>query len=141
MPTFAELTGIHAHPEPAYPEYSQLRARASAGQLAVARQFGTRAAIGGHSADWCTAVLGRPCGPAGIRSRPWTLVLAVRQAWTRRCPPGRRWRDEASSPRPPAGGAGGSAATRPEPFRAALDLAGRPRCAQPAWPPQQQPVQ
>jgi putative transposase len=66
MPTFAELTGIHAHPEPARPEYSQLRAQASSKTCSAGQTVKTKLPLSVRvfTCEHCGPVLDRDINAA-----------------------------------------------------------------------------
>jgi hypothetical protein len=65
LPSIAEYDELRRHPQPAYPQYEQVRERAQRGSRFVAPadlpRYGEVMARRGT--DWCTAVLGRPVQP------------------------------------------------------------------------------
>ncbi len=86
MPTFAELDAIRARPQPAYPQYGELRAEAERTAprfVDPASLAAVGALIGRRGGEWCTAVLGYPypdLGRGGITVvETHLLVLADRR--------------------------------------------------------------
>jgi hypothetical protein len=100
VPLYTELVEIEAHPEPAYPQYDEVRrlARTESGPFVDPRAIaGYEQLIRRRGGDWCTAVLGRPF--EGLRSisclETDMLAVADRLGLDPPLPPRiLRWREE-----------------------------------------------